>query len=201
MRLYLKNVSYGGYRMEKFRPVQKVCMDAMHQLMQTKNLNRITVHDIISSAGISKATFYRYYKDKNDLFEQMIWRDVKFIFTPTCSLEQWRIRVAEFCTRLKEDRVVHYKLARNNETAFKNFYTNVLYELFLKRAYRLRDKEQFTMTRQLHRRFLYMSGGAATVIYEWIMSGCPDSPEDFADLLANMIGENGSVDELRSYSN
>ena len=36
-----------------------------------------------------------------------------------------------------------------------------------------------------------MSGGAATLIYEWIMSGCPDTPEEFARLLSDLIGENG----------
>lgn len=186
--------------MENYRPVQKVCMDAIHQLMQTKNLDHITVHDIISCAGISKATFYRHYKDKYDLFEQMIWRDVKLIFTPTCSLEQWRKRAVEFCTRLKQDQTVQYKLARSNETAFKNFYTNILYELLLMRVYRLRDKEQFVITQQLNRRFLYMSGGAATIIYEWIMSGCPDSPKNFADLLTDLFHENGYIDALRTDS-
>lgn len=175
--------------MERYKPVETVCMDAMHDLMQTKKLDRITVQDILSATGISKATFYRHYKDKNDLFEQMIWRDVNFIFTPECSLDQWRIRVVEFSTRLKQDKIVQYKLARDQETAFKNFYANILYELFLKRLYRIKDKQQVVMTPELKRRLLYMSGGAATLIYEW--SGCPDTPEEFAQLLSDLIGENG----------
>ncbi|MEG0541780.1 MAG: TetR/AcrR family transcriptional regulator, partial [Angelakisella sp.] len=161
--------------MQCYKPIEKVCMDAMHDLMQTKRLDRITAQDILAATGISKATFYRYYKDKNELFEKMIWRDVNFIFTSECSLAQWRTRVVQFSTRLKQDKALQYKLARDEENAFKNFYANIMYELFLKRLYRLRDKQQFVMTRELKYRLLYMSGGAATLIYEWIMSGCPDS--------------------------
>lgn len=183
--------------MAHYKPVERVCMDAMRDLMQAKKFDRITIQDILSNAGISKATFYRHYKDKNELFEKMIWRDVDFIFTSECSLDQWRTRVVQFSNRLKQDRAIQYRLARDQETAFKNFYANIMHQLLLKRLYRLRDKQRFVMTLELKSRLLYMSGGAATIIYEWIMAGCPSSPEEFAGLLSDMIWENGNVDALR----
>ena len=104
--------------------------------------------------------------------------------------------MVQFSTRLKQDRIIQHKLARDEENAFKNFYSNIMHELFLKRLYRIHDRHQFVMTQELEYRLLYMSGGAAAVIYEWIMNGCPDSPEKFGVLLSDMICENGSVDAL-----
>jgi AcrR family transcriptional regulator len=54
--------------MRSSKPTERVCMDALHHLMQRKMLSHITVQDILDDAGISKATFYRHYKDKDDLF-------------------------------------------------------------------------------------------------------------------------------------
>lgn len=89
--------------MRSSKPTERVCMDALHHLMQRKMLSHITVQDILDDAGISKATFYRHYKDKDDLFGKMVRRDVNFIFSDDCDLDQWGIRVAQFAKALQQE--------------------------------------------------------------------------------------------------
>lgn len=43
--------------------------DAMKQLMRTTPIEKITINQILEKAGVSRRSFYRYFKDKYDLVE------------------------------------------------------------------------------------------------------------------------------------
>lgn len=175
--------------MRNSKPTERACMDTLHQLMQRKMLSQITIQDILDGAGISKATFYRHYNDKDDLFGQMVRRDVNFIFSDDCDLNYWSIRVAQFAKALQQEQVMLHRFARNEPDVFETFYTNIMYELFLKRLYRIHGR-QFDVTPPLRRRFLFMCAGAAAVLKDWIVNGCVESAESIAQELAALIIEN-----------
>lgn len=42
--------------------------DAIFALLQERPLDQIRVQDVLDRAGVSRATFYTHYRDKNDLF-------------------------------------------------------------------------------------------------------------------------------------
>ncbi|MBW1606419.1 TetR/AcrR family transcriptional regulator [Lactobacillus sp. Sy-1] len=44
-------------------------IDATIKLSQANGFNRITVSQIIREVGINRGTFYRYFRDKNDIFD------------------------------------------------------------------------------------------------------------------------------------
>lgn len=46
---------------------QNAIIEAFNQLIQRYSFEEITTRMILSQAGISKATFYRYFKDKHDV--------------------------------------------------------------------------------------------------------------------------------------
>lgn len=47
---------------------QKIYITAM-ELAEKRDLERITVKDVIEACGVSRQTFYYYYRDLDDLFE------------------------------------------------------------------------------------------------------------------------------------
>ncbi len=47
---------------------QKIYMTAM-ELAEKRDIERVTVKDIIEACGVSRQTFYYYYRDLDDLFE------------------------------------------------------------------------------------------------------------------------------------
>ena len=185
--------------MERSIPIEKACMDAMHELLQTKMLSRITVQDILAAVGISRATFYRHYRDREDLFEKMIRRDVDSVFTNVCDLDRWRTRAEKFAESLRADKKVLYKMVRSDPGGFQTFYTNILYELLLKRLYRLHD-EGFAVTPALRRRFLYMSAGAAAALGDWIQGGCAESPQEIGLEISALFHESGVTTVLEKNS-
>lgn len=50
---------------------QSVMKSALIELLETKDLDAVTVTDICKAADVNRGTFYRYYKDVRDLLSQM----------------------------------------------------------------------------------------------------------------------------------
>ncbi|MDO4566758.1 MAG: TetR/AcrR family transcriptional regulator [Oscillospiraceae bacterium] len=49
--------------------VKKLTVDALLELLETKSLAKITIGDIQEKTGISRQTFYKYFRDKQDLIQ------------------------------------------------------------------------------------------------------------------------------------
>lgn len=47
-------------------------MSAAEKLFTSRRFHEITVEDIARKAGVGKGTVYRYFKDKDDVFEQVV---------------------------------------------------------------------------------------------------------------------------------
>ena len=52
-------------------------MDALIQLMHTKDYNDITITDITKRAGVSRMSYYRNYKSKDDILLDYMYRILK----------------------------------------------------------------------------------------------------------------------------
>ena len=65
---------------------EKAIVDAFNSLILLKRFDDITVADITSEAGVSKATFYRYFHDKYDVMNSN-YRDLldQFLNYEDCS--------------------------------------------------------------------------------------------------------------------
>ena len=63
---------------------KKIISTAFYELLQKYEIEEISVNRIVQAAEVSKPTFYRYYRDKYDLLNQMF--DV--IFEPMREAEQ-----------------------------------------------------------------------------------------------------------------
>ncbi len=51
--------------------VKKIISAAFYELLQKYTIEDISVGQIVQAAEVSKPTFYRYYRDKYDLLNQM----------------------------------------------------------------------------------------------------------------------------------
>lgn len=51
----------------KRKNAKDLLAESFRELAQTKNINKITIQEIVSNCGYSPATFYRQFQDKYDL--------------------------------------------------------------------------------------------------------------------------------------
>jgi AcrR family transcriptional regulator len=56
----------------RVRRTRQLLQGALHTLIQTKNFDEISVHDITEAATINRATFYDHYNDKFALLEATV---------------------------------------------------------------------------------------------------------------------------------
>ena len=63
----------------KRKTAKEFLADSFRELAETKNIDKITVQDIVGNCGYSTATFYRHYKDKYDLIAWGYSRDIERI--------------------------------------------------------------------------------------------------------------------------
>lgn len=67
--------------MDKHDETKYVFAQAIKDLIKTRPLDKIAVTDIVSKAGMTRQTFYRYFKDKYDLvnwyFEKLVLKSFR----------------------------------------------------------------------------------------------------------------------------
>ena len=179
----------------KISPTEQVCMNAMHELAQTKMISRISVQDILAVTGISKATFYRHFTDKYDLYDKMLRRDVEYLFNDNCDLNQWTDRIVEHLRNMKKDESIHIRMVRSDPSSFTTFHTNLLSGLLNSRLRRLHGPD-YTAPKALQTRCLFISAGLAAILCEWFQEGCPTTPEAMAEEFIRLISTVSKGTEL-----
>ena len=72
---------------------KKLIMDAFNELLEKKPFEKITVEEVCAHAGISKPTFYRYYRDKYDVmtYNFQLLFDEYFAILEYSSLEEFLV--------------------------------------------------------------------------------------------------------------
>ncbi|MBR4286256.1 MAG: TetR/AcrR family transcriptional regulator [Clostridia bacterium] len=55
----------------RVKRTRKALKDALFELLETKNINQITVTELTSLADVNRATFYFYYTDLHDMLKQI----------------------------------------------------------------------------------------------------------------------------------
>ena len=74
--------------MEK-KTTEEILAESFREVSAKKAVNRITVKDIVSNCGMSPTTFYRYYRDKEDLIAQIYERKCREILARYKDSPDW----------------------------------------------------------------------------------------------------------------
>ena len=70
--------------------------ESIHDLAQIKPVDKITVKEITDNCGMSPATFYRHFHDKNELVAWIYNYQMEDIYMDFCTgSESWREAVTE----------------------------------------------------------------------------------------------------------
>lgn len=85
---------------EKKEKKRIALLNTAFELFTVKGFSQTSINDIVEKAGVAKGTFYLYFKDKNDIRNQLISSKASLIFQ-NAILETAHIPAQEF-----EDRVI-----------------------------------------------------------------------------------------------
>lgn len=167
---------------EKESLTREYIFESFYKLLQTKHYNDISVCDITQKAGVSRMSFYRNFKSKEDLTFKSIEKITKNVQDQIMSLE---IKDRHIISKTLFEIFKEYK---NIINAFEN--AEILDTLIPLTMKKLKETFPYDNINKTARYVpVYYFGAIASVIREWLKNDCEESPEEMARLFDVLIND------------
>ena len=147
---------------------------AFIELLQTRQINEITVSDLIKTTGLNRSTFYANYIDIYDLADktrEKLEREFSNLFADYDYFNEQSGALKMF-THIKENQIFY-------KTYFKLCYD----EKHLMTIYDARRAEQEHLASNIKYHIEFFRNGLNAIIKMWLADGCKESPEEMAEVL------------------
>lgn len=163
------------------------------RLVREKGYKNVTVTDIVERADYNRSTFYLYFKDKEDLAEELVTEILDELnkafrrpFEDTMIVDYKHILPTSnaFFQHIYEQKYF-YGLLKMEDTipGFQEKFLNKFKEIFHAITYINNENKEIN----LDHFNTYKMYGSYGVILEWIEGGCLKSPEEIADNLLEIF--------------
>jgi hypothetical protein len=170
------------------RQVQRTCswiFEAVLLLLNEKQYDKITVSDITTKAGIARQTFYRNYKDKDEVIIQYFANIFISEFMTMESIENKNKQENILLTFNIKYMVKHHAnlkkimSAIGIENLFLERFTE-WQEMLIKQGYKKLNKEMQLIYRY---KLIYQITGILRIILDWFKNDMPKPVNDLVKLL------------------
>ncbi len=168
---------------------------SFRELLESRPIDKISVSDICAAAGLSRKTFYFHFRDKSDIIEQILRRDVTH---PVSVLDELLahadkdqitdIVFERFYRSIWNDRDFYRRLVSSSSKAsdlFVQATINAIYaldrELFSRLGYEVPEMEQDYVA-------YFFSSAQAMLLQKWVKDGMQMAPKELARLHKQLIG-------------
>ncbi|MBQ8229010.1 MAG: TetR/AcrR family transcriptional regulator [Clostridia bacterium] len=167
----------------RVRYTKMVIRQAFLEILKDTPLNRITVKKVCEIAQINRSTFYKYYYDVYDLFEQ-IKQDIldrlkEFVLNiQTDSSRELMLKILEATKNVSESVLVI--CSENGDIKFLTDIFSVCYSHVVPEFY-----ARYPSLNESQKQWLYhyISVGCYGVLRCWVESGMKENPEELCDFL------------------
>ncbi|NLZ47588.1 MAG: TetR family transcriptional regulator [Clostridiales bacterium] len=157
------------------RYTQMMIRNALLTLLKEKNIEKITVKEICTLAGINRATFYRHYQNQYELLSllqnEMLENVKKIINSQKCDVDKLILLMLQLIYDNKEEWTL--LMGDDTDPRIKTKLLNFLNE-YLSPKYK-------TQSQIMKNRFILH--GFTGIFDYWIKSGMKESPEEIASYL------------------
>ena len=165
------NTKNNRRRRESVERIEKAFME----LLQTRELNEITVSDICKLCGLNRSTFYANFADVYDLADKM------------------RVHLEEEVNRLYESETVQKINSNDYLRLFRHIRDNQLfYRTYFKLGYDNQFKLKYYDIHQAQRHFdnqyieyhvEFFRSGFNAIVKMWLAGGCRETPEEMEAII------------------
>ena len=156
---------------------------AFKGLASSKSIERITVGQIVEAAGISKQTFYKYFKDKFDVAQGFfLWDHASHVNENDGFIK----RQMDHLTMLEENQSVYKSIMRNSylsDSFMNRRFEYILDDLINKiGAYNINEETMLELR--------VILTGTEKLFEYWVMDGCRIKKETIVNVFINVIPDN-----------
>lgn len=151
----------------RIKKTKKSLYDAISTLLNQRNFNNITVHDLCLEAHVSRATFYAHFRDKYDLLKYLLSEIRENIVKDVYKYEELEREVNQFIYSNKK-LISNILKEANSETLtlIRGFMSSIV-ELTIKRTVRNKTNPQNIIL------FNFFIGGLVNLLTWIVENGYP----------------------------
>lgn len=158
--------------------VKEAIETALMILLQEKDINKITVTELVEKAGVGRSSFYRNFENFENVAVSYVNRIYREYFRKN-PVNPNTYKKANFSFFLKE----RYKFVKKHKDIFNVLHENgILYSVLVKMDPDI--KTQFLVADINENRYFsaMIMGFSAGVIEEWVAGGMKESEEELAEI-------------------
>ena len=163
---------------------------SLEDLIETSADNNVTVSKLLKTASVARSTFYVYYENMEDLFEDLAMdyasRIISLIRSNRSSgtgVQSYRDAYEIFINFVAEHKKVYSMMLKNLklERMFLNSIQNYLYEQYLQ-DFPCKDSKLLQYSAYACTNYVY------SIIKQWAEDDFDKTPEELSNLLTDSIG-------------
>ncbi len=169
----------------RIQMTKRMLKEALLELLEEKDIKKITIYELCDRADINRTTFYKYYGSQYDLFEEIetdVFREI------TQRIEQEDGAVADLLLRLteyfEEDRKKFRTLL--NSTADTRFAEKLFSLPLMKAQIDLYIPSSYT-PQQRDYIYAFIYGGGGSILRKWMNSDTPASALEIVHIILGFI--------------
>lgn len=154
---------------------KKLLADALYDLVKEKDFDVITVNDICKYSGVSRATFYRYFRDKYELMSYHYENFVKSMFLDVESSLTWKEKLYEYANFYMQHKEYFKNILNyDGQNSFDEFlYTYSLFH-FTKLA-----KKKYNISKEIVFAIKMYCYGNSMIVRDWLNGELDLTIEEF----------------------
>lgn len=156
---------------------KKYIAESLIYLMRKKDFADITNKDITDKAGLSHITYYRNFSSKEDIIKYYL-DDITNEFIKKKKVNYNPSHFKEYLitlfSHLKEQEEIGLLLYKAN---LIHYIKDEFDKIFSNKA--RNKKEEYN--------YYFVSGGLYNIYYNWLISGCKETPEELADMFMDFF--------------
>lgn len=163
--------------------LQKSLCNVLHH----KNIDKITVTDIVNDCHLTRQTFYNHFSDIYDLVEYSASSTAKRVLGGGATYDNWQTGFYDIMVLIKKN----HRLAKH---VYQSIYRDVMRKYIYKVIYGyiiviVENQSKDMNVDQKHKNFIarFYSLAFIAIIFEWINNDMKEDPKEIVDQISVLI--------------
>lgn len=176
--------------MKEKSDTQEIIALAFQELTIKKEIDKISITDIMKQTDFRRQTFYDYFDDKYDLVTWIFYHELCQSIQPIMVWKNWEDILWQLLTYLESNKDYYKKIFLNLKLdSFKEYFIysvkNIIKQLtedYFQEQFLSLEKEQIIQTATD-----FYSYGLSESLYHWVLENCEPNSQNYHTMLVQLI--------------
>ena len=168
---------------------KKAIATSLKDLMRKKDLQKISVSDIVGHCGINRQTFYYHFKDKYDLVNWIYYNEVVAAVIHNENSEDWSDVVLGVLLGMQREKNIYINaLNVTGQNAFQDYFFDVTKNILTGLIDSTEEENGYTEEEKNFFAEFYCYGLVGIAV-QWARGGMKQPPEEIVRRLSRLIDD------------